>query len=109
MYENHFSFKYKPFDLVPNPDFLFLSNSHKKAITYLDYGVKDRISFILLTGEIGSGKTTIVRNMIKNLNGAYKLSKVTNTKVSSEQLIAMINEDFGLDIKERIKQHSLAN
>jgi len=103
MYENHFSFKYKPFDLVPNPDFLFLSTSHKKAITYLDYGIRDKIGFILLTGEIGSGKTTIIRNMVKNLNGAYKLSKVTNTKVSSEQLISMINEDFGLDIRGKDK------
>jgi putative secretion ATPase (PEP-CTERM system associated) len=98
MYEKHFSFKYKPFELIPNPDFLFLSDSHKKAITYLDYGIKEKAGFILLTGEIGSGKTTIVRNMIKNLNGNIKISKINNTKVTSEQLISMINEDFGLDI-----------
>ncbi len=103
MYENHFSFKHKPFELVPNPDFLFLSHSHKKAITYLDYVVKEKIGFMLLTGEIGSGKTTIVRNLIKNLNGPIKLSKVNNTKVSSEQLISMINEDFGMNVEGKGK------
>ena len=60
MYEKHFSFKFKPFELVPNPDFLFQSATHKKAITYLDYGIKEKIGFILLTGEIGAGKTTII-------------------------------------------------
>ena len=103
MYENYFSFKYKPFELVPNPDFLFLSSTHKKAITYLDYGIKEKIGFILLTGEIGSGKTTVIRNIIKNINGSIKLARINNTKVSSEQLIAMINEDFGLNVEGKNK------
>jgi len=109
MYEKHFSFKFKPFKLVPNPDFLFLSNTHKKAITYLDYGIKEKIGFVLLTGEIGSGKTTIIRNLIKNLNNTVDLSKINNTKVSSEQLISMINEDFGLDIEGKNKTRLLSD
>lgn len=109
MYEKHFSFKHKPFELIPNPDFLFLSNTHKKAITYIDYGIKEKIGFILLTGEIGSGKTTIVRNLIKNLNGSVRLSRVNNTKVSSEQLIAMINDDFGLDVEGKSKTKLLSD
>ena len=108
MYENHFSFKYKPFELVPNPDFLFLSSTHKKALTYLDYGIKEKIGFILLTGEIGSGKTTIIRNLIKTLNSSVKLSRVSNTKVTSEQLISMINEDFGMDIEGKSKTRLLS-
>lgn len=103
MYKEHFSFKQKPFELTPNPDFLFLSSAHKKAITYLDYGIKEKTGFILLTGEIGAGKTTIVRNMIKTLPGKIRLSRVTNTKVSSEQLISMINEDFGLEVQGKSK------
>ena len=98
MYEEFFNLKTKPFDLVPNPDFLFLGRPHRKALTYLRYGIKEKTGFILLTGEVGSGKTTIIRNLIKELNGKVRLSKVFNTKVSSEQLIAMINEDFGLDV-----------
>jgi len=108
MYEKHFSFKHKPFELVPNPDLLFLSSTHKKAITCLDYGLKEKIGFILLTGEIGSGKTTIIRNFIKNLNGSVKLSRIHNTKISSEQLISMINEDFGLDIEGKNKTRLLS-
>lgn len=108
MYEQYFSLKCKPFELIPNPDFLFMSSTHKKAITYLDYGIKERIGFILLTGEIGSGKTTIIRNLIKNLNGSVRLSRVNNTKVSSEQLLSMINEDFGLDIEGKGKTKLLS-
>ncbi len=97
MYENFFGLKTKPFELVPNPDFLYLSSSHKKAITYLDYGIKEKVGFILLTGEIGSGKTTILRNLIKDLNDEVSLSKIFNTRVNFEQLLAMVNEDFGLE------------
>ncbi|KAF0221853.1 MAG: hypothetical protein FD174_184 [Geobacteraceae bacterium] len=98
MYGEFFNLKTKPFELVPNPEFLFLSRSHKKAITFLDYGIREKIGFILLTGEIGSGKTTILRNLIKGLQDRVVLSKIFNTKVSSEQLIAMINDDFGLNV-----------
>jgi len=108
MYEKHFSFKCKPFELIPNPDFLFPSTTHKKAITYIDYGIKEKIGFILLTGEIGAGKTTIIRNLIKNLNGSVKLSRVNNTKVSSEQLISIINEDFGLEVEGKSKTQLLS-
>ncbi len=109
MYEKHFSFKCKPFELLPNPDFLFQSSTHKKAITYLDYGIKEKIGFILLTGEIGSGKTTIIRNLIKTLGSSVKLSRINNTKVSSQQLIAMINEDFGMDIEGKSKTRLLSD
>ena len=96
MYEEFFQLTRKPFDLVPNPDFLFLSRSHKKAMTYLDYAVQERTGFILLTGEIGSGKTTLIRDLIKKHHGDIVLSKIFNTMVNSEQLIAMINDDFGI-------------
>ncbi len=109
MYEQHFSFRCKPFELLPNPDFLFQSSTHKKAITYLDYGIKEKVGFILLTGEIGSGKTTIIRNFIKNLSGSVKLSRINNTKVSSQQLISMINEDFGLDVEGKSKTKLLSD
>ena len=103
MYETFFNLKTKPFELVPNPEFLFFSRPHKKALTYLDYGIKEKIGFILLTGEVGSGKTTLIRNLIQGLNHTVKLSKIFNTKVSSEQLLAMINEDFGLSVHGKDK------
>lgn len=103
MYESFFNLKQKPFDLLPNPDFLFMSSAHKRAMSYLDYGIKERAGFILLTGEVGSGKTTIIRNLIrKNLDNVL-LSKVFNTRVDSEQLLAMINDDFGLPVQNKDK------
>ena len=103
MYESFFNLTTKPFELVPNPAFLYLSKTHKKAITYLDYGVKEKAGFVLLTGEVGSGKTTIIRDLLKKLASNVVISKVFNTKVNSEQLISMINDDFGLDIKDKNK------
>jgi putative secretion ATPase (PEP-CTERM system associated) len=103
MYESYFNLVAKPFDLLPNPDFLFLSKSHKRAASYLDYGIRERVGFILLTGEVGSGKTTIIRNLIRmNLHNVV-LSKIFNTRVDSEQLIAMINDDFGLSVQDKSK------
>ena len=97
MYEEFFHLRKKPFELVPNPDFLYLSGTHKKAMVYIDYGLSEKAGFILLTGEVGSGKTTLIRNFIRKLDGTVTLSKVFNTKVNAEQLISMINEDFGID------------
>ena len=103
MYEAFFNLKKKPFDLLPDPDFLFMSSSHKKVLSYLDYGIRERVGFILLTGEVGSGKTTIIRNLIKKNLSNVILSKIFNTRVDSEQLIAMINDDFGLSINNKDK------
>ncbi len=109
MYEKYFSLNHKPFELTPNPDYLFRSTTHKKAITYLDYGIKEKIGFILLTGEVGSGKTTIIRNLVRNLTDSVRLSRVNNTKVSSVQLISMINEDFGMDVEGKSKTKLLSD
>ena len=105
MYESYFNLKTKPFDLLPNPDFLFLSKTHKRALAYLDYGINEGLGFILLTGEVGSGKTTIIRDMVKKCNDRVVLAKVFITSVDSKQLLAMINEEFGLSStgKEKVE------
>lgn len=103
VYQEFFHFRTKPFELVPNPDFLYLSRTHRKTLTYLDYGIKEKAGFILLTGEIGSGKTTLIRDLIKKLDQRATLSKVFNTRVNSEQLISMINDDFGLEVSGKDK------
>ena len=104
MYEAYFGLNTKPFELLPNPDFIFSSKSHKRTMTFLDYGIKERAGFILLTGEIGSGKTTIIRDLINKYHNRILLSKVFNTNVDSYQLISLINEDFGLSVQGRDKQ-----
>ena len=103
MYKEYFGFQTKPFDLLPNPDFLFLSQSHRRALNYVEYGLKEGAGFILLTGEVGSGKTTIIRDIVNRLNKNTNVAMVFNTLVSSRQLLALINEDFGLETSGKDK------
>jgi putative secretion ATPase (PEP-CTERM system associated) len=103
MYESFFNLDTKPFDLLPDPRFIYLSKSHKKALTYLDYGIRERSGFILLTGEVGSGKTTLIRDLYNKHYERVVLAKIFNTCVSSEQLLAMINDDFGLPVSGKDK------
>lgn len=103
MYESYFELRVKPFELLPDPKFIYLSKSHKKALTYLDYGIRERAGFILLTGEVGSGKTTLIRNLLDKHYEHTVLSKIFNTRATSEQLLAMINDDFGLPTQGKDK------
>lgn len=104
MYREYFGFEQKPFELVPNPRFLYRSQAHQKAINYLQYGIKEGAGFILFTGEIGSGKTTILRDLIHNVDPQTVVSMVFNTRVDADQLVAMINEDFGLEVEGKDKR-----
>jgi putative secretion ATPase (PEP-CTERM system associated) len=97
MYKAFFGLHTKPFELVPDLRFLFSSRSHQRALSHLEYGLRERAGFILLTGEVGSGKTTLIRNLIGHLDAHACRAMVFNTRVSPEQLLALINDDFGLD------------
>ena len=97
MYESYFQLREKPFDIVPNPAYLYLSRTHKHALRYLNYGLTERLGFVLMTGEVGSGKTTLIRELIRTLSPEFTLARLFNTRVASDELIAMINDDFGLD------------
>ena len=108
MYTSFFGLKSKPFQLTPDPEFLFLSSAHRKALTYLEYGiVSDSGGFILITGEVGTGKTTAIRSMMKGLKEDVIFSRINNTRLTSDQLLVMINDDFGLDTKDRDKTQML--
>ncbi|MEW6115750.1 MAG: XrtA/PEP-CTERM system-associated ATPase [Nitrospirota bacterium] len=110
MYTTFFNLTCKPFQLTPDPEFLFMSKGHKKALNYLTYGISDsNTGFILVTGEVGTGKTTLLRQLINEVRGEeVKFARIDNTKVTSEQLMAMINEDFGLDAKGKNKTQLLS-
>ena len=103
MYTDFFDLSAKPFELLPNPKFLYLSKGHRKALSYLQYGVQERAGFSLLTGEVGSGKTTLLRDIINKISSEMALAMVFNTKVDGRQLIALINDDFGLKTEGKDK------
>jgi general secretion pathway protein A len=107
MHKSFFGLARNPFQLTPDPEFLFPSKGHKKALTYLNYGISTNTGFILITGEVGTGKTTIIRKILKGLGKDIKVARVNNTLVTSEQLISMINDDFGIETQGKDKTRML--
>ena len=107
MYTEFFGFDEKPFNLTPDPHFLYLSTVHKRALAYLTYGLDDRKGFITITGEIGAGKTTIIRTLIKQLDEKTTVARVVNTKVSSIQLLKMVVRDFDIACDKEEKEDFL--
>lgn len=103
MYLDFFKLHRKPFELAPNPEFLYLSDEHKRAIAYLEHGLTSSNGFILLTGEVGSGKTTLLHNLIQSIQRNVVFAKVFNTKIDPEHMLALINHDFGLDTEGKEK------
>jgi general secretion pathway protein A len=79
MYERHFGFTAKPFALTPDPAFLYPSRQHAMALTMLEYALESQAAFSLLTGDIGSGKTTLVRKLLRQLDGRVTVGLITNT------------------------------
>jgi general secretion pathway protein A len=96
MYKNFFGFKERPFQLVPNPAYLFLSRTHEEAMAHLTYALSQGDGFIELTGEVGTGKTTICRAFLENLDGRTEAAYIFNPKLDSLQLLKAINQEFGI-------------
>jgi general secretion pathway protein A len=99
MYENYFGFKEKPFKLVPNPEYLFLSKSHEEALAHLNYALSQGDGFVEITGEVGTGKTTLCRAFLENLDDDAIAAYIFNPKLNSSQLIKTINDELGIKYK----------
>jgi general secretion pathway protein A len=100
MYEKFYGFKEKPFQVVPNLDYLYLSDKHRNALTYLQYRLAENMGFIMLTGEIGSGKTTLIHYMLERLESAAEVAFIFNTNGSQDQLLGLILNEFKLSPKK---------
>jgi len=94
MYEKFYGFAEKPFNLTPDPDYFFLSSVHRRALDYLVYGLESGMGFIQVTGEIGSGKTTLIKCLLRQLSREVKVAYVIHSKGSFVQILRMILEDL---------------
>jgi len=96
MYKNFFGFNERPFKLVPNPAYLFLSRSHEEALAHLTYAVIQGEGFMEITGEVGTGKTTLCRAFLEHLDDTTKTAYIFNPNLNSLELLKAINDEFGI-------------
>ncbi|MBJ6723181.1 ExeA family protein [Geomesophilobacter sediminis] len=97
MYCEFFGFRESPFSITPNPRFLFISEQHRDAYAHLVYGVESRAGFIELTGEVGTGKTTLLRTFLNRLDAeGHRTAYIFNPCLSSLELLQSLNREFGL-------------
>lgn len=101
MYCEFFGFRESPFTITPNSRFIYFSKNHKEAFAHLLYGVTNRAGFIELTGEVGSGKTTVLRTLLNRLDEErYRTALILNPCLSGVELMRSINREFGLRCEE---------
>lgn len=98
MYLAYYGLKEPPFDLTPNPRFLFFSAKHREAFNHLLYGIRERKGFVQLTGEVGAGKTTLCRALLEQLDSdRYATALILNPVLDGDLLIRAIAHEFGLN------------
>jgi general secretion pathway protein A len=98
MYTSYFGFKESPFNLTPDPRYLFLSPHHREALDHLLYGINERKGFIAITGGIGTGKTTLCRALLDQLNESTKSALIFNSFINEKELLEIINQEFGIHL-----------
>jgi general secretion pathway protein A len=97
LYETYFGLSGKPFQLNPDPDFYFGSRGHKRAMAYLEYGLHQGEGFIVITGEVGAGKTTLVRNLIRRIpQETVSAAQIVSTQVDADDLLRLVAGGFGI-------------
>ena len=103
MYEAYFGFREKPFSLVPDPDFLYLGRHHRAALNILEYGLRGEASFALISGEVGSGKTILIRRFLRMVDHQTTVGLITNTHASLGNMLDWILLAFNLDYRGKEK------
>lgn len=109
MYLEYYGLKEPPFNITPNPRFLFYSAKHREAFNHLLYGIRERKGFVQLTGEVGAGKTTICRALMEELDaGKYSTALILNPVLDADGLMKAIAMEFGLDVKGKDRLETVA-
>jgi len=105
MYEEFYQFNERPFTLAPDPSFLYLGKSHSRAMDILEYGIVSDAGITVISGEVGTGKTTVVRNLLDQLDENFTVGMITNTQKSFGDLIkwVLLSYDINTDESDHIK------
>ncbi|MDE1921499.1 MAG: AAA family ATPase [Candidatus Omnitrophica bacterium] len=103
MYKDFYSLKESPFNITADPDFFFASSRHEEAFNHLVYGIRSRRGIIVVTGEIGTGKTTLCRTILSRLDQTVKTALILNPVFSDMQLLQMIINDLGISYVKKTK------
>ncbi len=111
MYQEYYGLKESPFELTPNPRFLYFSAKHHEAFNHMLYGIRERKGFVQLTGEVGAGKTTLCRAILRELGDRFSTALILNPVLESDQLMKAIAMEFGLAVKglDRLETTSALN
>ncbi len=107
MYESFYGLKEKPFNLLPDPDYLYMSQGHENAYTHLEYAVAENKGFAVITGEIGSGKTTLINFLLGKIQQDIRVGLINTTHVSPTHFIKMICQEYELKVDGRDKAEVL--
>jgi general secretion pathway protein A len=97
MYERFYNLRERPFALSPDPEYLYPSRVHREALDYLRYGIETHAGFVMVTGEIGSGKTTMLQTVLRGLDNRTLVARIVNTMLEPRELLETIMIDLGLD------------
>ncbi len=103
MYEEHYGFGEPPFQITPDPRFLFLTRAHRDALAYLTYGIRERKGILVLTGEVGVGKTLMIRTLLEQMPETVATAVVMNARLNFKQLLYLALLDFGVVPSGRTK------
>lgn len=101
MYNDYFGFKETPFSIAPDPRYLYMSEQHREALAHLIYGFNSDGGFVLLTGEVGTGKTTVCRCLLEQIPNDSSIAFIINPRLSVDELLATICDEFGIKYPER--------
>ena len=107
MYSEFFGLNEKPFSITPDPRYLYMTNRHSDALAHLIYGIRESGGFIQLTGEVGTGKTTLIRSLLEQMPEAAKLAVILNPNLSAIEFLAAICEELDIPLPEQHTRSSL--
>jgi general secretion pathway protein A len=108
VYLDYYNLTEPPFDITPNPRFLFYSAKHREAYNHLLYGLRERKGFVQLTGEVGAGKTTLCRALLEQLDARYSTALILNPVMSPDELMKAVAIEFGLPVNGLDRLDTLA-